>query len=177
MSGYAHLNAPEGTAHNQMMCFVFILLLVRRRKIRAYSQQRCMPRQLLLPGSCLGCVPLRCSPLSSGRMQFGVEQTADPERQVAFGLGQGAGHIGPFVSESLSPGAPARRLPKPSGPLRGLTFSTNCTYRQIHDCFRGDGADAHTPLAAHDAVASRGRCEGPSDTGLSSSAHLIVEEQ
>ena len=67
MSGYAHLNAPEGTAHNQMMCFVVIPLLIRKRKMRAHSQQRCMPRQLLLPGSCLGCVPLRCSPLSSAR--------------------------------------------------------------------------------------------------------------
>ena len=30
MSGYAHLNAPEGTAHNQMMCFVVIPLLIRK---------------------------------------------------------------------------------------------------------------------------------------------------
>ena len=73
MSVYAHLNAPEGTAHNQMMCFVVIPLLIRKRKIRADSQQRCMPRQLLLPGGCLGCVPLCCSPLSSARMPIGAE--------------------------------------------------------------------------------------------------------
>ena len=73
MSVYAHLNAPEGTAHNQMMCFVVMTLLIRKYKIRAHSQQRCMPRQLLLPGGCLGCVPLHCSPLSSARMPIGAE--------------------------------------------------------------------------------------------------------
>ena len=85
MSGYAHLNAPEGTDHNQMMCFVVMTRLIRKRKMRAHSQQRCMPRQLLLPGSCLGCVPLSCSPSSSARCKS-EQNSADPERQVGFVL-------------------------------------------------------------------------------------------
>ena len=55
MSGYAHLNAPEVTAHDQMMCFEFIYNFSLENANRAHSQS-CSVQQ---PKSARGCAAFR----------------------------------------------------------------------------------------------------------------------